>query len=384
MDGAAFMRTLADRVRADARRHRPGVRGGWAFTQPLSLRGRVRDALDIASARSGMRRTRPPAADVDAALSRARTRADGLARTHGLLSDAESRDLLLTVLSLRALGPRRVALPVEEPAFRRACASIERDLRVARAVATSPDGTPLDRFEVPGSEGPISLTAVAFLVHEFFGLEQYALRRAGATIAAAPGDVVVDGGGGWGETALYFADAVGGAGRVLCFEFVPETLRLLETNLAANPHLHARVEVVEHPLWHEAGEQMAYTADGGQSVLLDRDREEHDGAEDGRLATTETIDHLCASRGIDRIDLIKLDVEGSELNALRGAVRRIGADRPKLAVSIYHSDEDLVEIPAWIDGLGLGYELYLSHLWPGAAETILFAHVPAHRTGAGP
>lgn len=376
------MQTLAARVRADSRRRRPGVRGGWAFTQPLSIRGRLRDAVAVAGARSGVRHARSPAAAADTALRGAQTRADGLARTHDLLSDDESRDLLFTVLSLRALGPQRVELPVEEPTFRRACASIERDLRVAEAVATSPHGTLLDRFEIPASEGPVSLIGAPFLVHEFFGLEQYALRRAAATIAAAPGDVVVDAGGGWGETALYFAGAVGPAGRVLCFEFVPENLRLLEANLVSNPRLRERIDVVAHPLWHDAGEHLAYTPDGGQSALLDRPAgpDAHDGPE----ALTETVDHHCRSQGIDRIDFIKLDVEGAELNALRGARERIEADRPKLAVSIYHSDADFVEIPAWIDGLGLGYELYLSHLWPGAAETVLFAHAPPHRAGAGP
>jgi len=381
VDGGAFVQTLAARIRADSRRHRPGVRGGWAFTEPLPAGERLRDALASVAARTGMRRPAFPAS-ATAALRRAETMGDGLACTRDLLADAESRDLLLTVLSLRALGPRRVALPVEEPAFRRACASIERELRVAEAVATSPHGMPLDRFEVPGSDGPISLTAVAFLVHEFFGLEQYALRRAATTIAAARGDVVVDGGGGWGETALYFADAVGREGRVLCFEFVPENLRLLEANLAANPRLHERVDVVAHPLWHEPGELLAYTADGGQSALLDRTAAT--GPEAGRQARTETIDQACEAREVERVGFIKLDVEGAELNALRGAVRRIEADRPKLAVSIYHRDEDFVEIPAWIDALGLGYELYLSHLWPGAAETILFAHVPPGRGTRSP
>jgi hypothetical protein len=61
------------------------------------------------------------------------------------------------------------------------------------------------------------------------------------------------------------------------------------------------------------------------------------------------------------------------MQALAGAEQTIRRHRPKLALSVYHRDEDLVEIPAWVDGLDLGYELWLEHRWPGEAETVLFA-----------
>lgn len=86
-----------------------------------------------------------------------------------------------------------------------------------------------------------------------------------------------------------------------------------------------------------------------------------------------SLDDACAEHGVERVDFLKLDVEGAELEVLRGAERAIRRWRPKLALSVYHRDRDLADIPAWVADLGLGYELYLSHSWPGAAETILFA-----------
>jgi len=60
---------------------------------------------------------------------------------------------------------------------------------------------------------------------------------------------------------------------------------------------------------------------------------------------TETIDRLCADF---HPDLIKLDVEGWEAEALRGAEETLLRDRPALAVSLYHRAQDLFALPLWL------------------------------------
>lgn len=54
--------------------------------------------------------------------------------------------------------------------------------------------------------------------------------------------------------------------------------------------------------------------------------------------------------------------------------------RPKLAIAIYHSIEDFVNIPKWLMGLDLNYWFYLGHYTIHAEETVLFA-VPCERSG---
>ena len=49
-------------------------------------------------------------------------------------------------------------------------------------------------------------------------------------------------------------------------------------------------------------------------------------------------------------DFVKMDIEGSELAALRGMAETIAACHPRLAISIYHRPEDLWEIPDWVAG----------------------------------
>ena len=68
-----------------------------------------------------------------------------------------------------------------------------------------------------------------------------------------------------------------------------------------------------------------------------------------------------------------MDIEGAELNALKGAEETIRRFKPKLAITVYHSLNDFWEIPEWLESLGLGYKFYLRHFTIHAEETVLFA-----------
>ena len=75
----------------------------------------------------------------------------------------------------------------------------------------------------------------------------------------------------------------------------------------------------------------------------------------------------------ERVTFIKMDVEGAELNALKGAENLIRINRPKLAICVYHKPEDILEIPEFIVNLNLGYKLYLRHQSLTQFDTILYA-----------
>lgn len=76
----------------------------------------------------------------------------------------------------------------------------------------------------------------------------------------------------------------------------------------------------------------------------------------------------------ERITYIKMDIEGMELEALRGAERIISEQKPKLAICIYHKTEDIIEIPKFILKLNPKYKLYLRHYWEcNSSDTVLFA-----------
>jgi hypothetical protein len=86
------------------------------------------------------------------------------------------------------------------------------------------------------------------------------------------------------------------------------------------------------------------------------------------------IDDVVGTPEFPKVDFIKMDIEGAEQQALRGAEECIRRFKPKLAITVYHSLEDFWEIPRWIDGLGLGYKFYLRHFTIHSEETVLFAN----------
>lgn len=70
---------------------------------------------------------------------------------------------------------------------------------------------------------------------------------------------------------------------------------------------------------------------------------------------------------------IKMDLEGSEIKALQGAKKLILKNKPKLAICIYHSDEDMTGIIDYIHDLVPDYKLYVRHHSVGVIETVVYA-----------
>ena len=160
---------------------------------------------------------------------------------------------------------------------------------------------------------PLKLYYTALGLHTIFDLRQYEYQHRSPIIKAAEGDIVIDAGGCWGDTALYFANEVGRTGKVFTFEFIPDNLEIMERNLALNPDVRNRIEVVQMALWSES-QQVLYCADKGAATRVSFERLQNADVP----VPAVSIDDFVDRNRIERIDFIKMDIEGAELNALRG------------------------------------------------------------------
>lgn len=73
------------------------------------------------------------------------------------------------------------------------------------------------------------------------------------------------------------------------------------------------------------------------------------------------------------ITMIKMDIEGFELQALMGAREAIKALHPKLAICVYHKKEDLFDIPEYIRAIDNSYRFYIRAYENRTTELVLYA-----------
>jgi len=285
------------------------------------------------------------------------------------LADDESRKLLVQLIAYRALGLRHVKLPLNRPEHWKSIETVEKAAKGCETIDSGFMGFQLARIDLRQLGVPVTLFTVPAGASVQFLEQQYRCVTADAApIEAADGEVVIDAGACWGDTALYFAAKVGPLGRVFSFEFLPENLQVFRRNLDLNPHLKDRVVLVEHPVWSSSDQTLFINGNGPATRV-----ELVPSAPNVPSIKTLSIDDLVARHGLDRLDFIKMDIEGAELSALRGAETALRRFRPELAITVYHSLSDFWAVPQFLEALGLGYQFYLRHFTIHAEETVLFA-----------
>jgi len=163
-----------------------------------------------------------------------------------------------------------------------------------------------------------------------------------STIAAyrrevKPGATVIDVGANIGSHTLEFARTVGPQGRVLACEPTAHVFARLLANLDVNPNLRPRVHADQVMLMAEPDAALPPKLVSSWPLGADPER---DTTSWGRPypttgARVSTMDRWVAERNVDRVDLIKIDVEGNECLVLDGAVDVLSRYRPVIVCEIF-------------------------------------------------
>lgn len=283
-----------------------------------------------------------------------------LFETYSRLADQESRDILIELIRYRLSGHLHVRLSSRAKSLSEEARRFE-----AAFAGTASSSGASGQFgglvhydqEWRGVRYSIDTTKGGLIYPLVYG--QYFFDRGGVRIQPEPGDHLIDGGAFTGDTACVFAKAVGPAGRVYAFDPVQNHLDIVQANVARN-----------------GLDNVTVFAYGLSDQSVERDPVRLDQYNAGWRVNGEVplcrIDDLVIDGRIAKVDFIKMDIEGSELAALRGCLATIHKFRPRLAISIYHKLNDYFEIESFLHEQNLGYRFYLDHYTYWAEETVLY------------
>jgi FkbM family methyltransferase len=286
------------------------------------------------------------------------------------LHNEASKENLLQIICFRILGNKKIKLPLNNLNYWNDRKRVKKCIASDMQLKIDFMNWRLDHFDLERMGFSVQLFYTSPGIHATFGLKQYEYQDAtgNLTIKAEQDDVVIDCGGLWGDTALYFAHEVGDLGHVYSFEFITSNINIFSENLKLNPKLKDRISIINKPVWDESGKEVYFTDNGPGSIVSMNQLSNCSGQ-----VLSLSIDDLVRENQLPRVDLIKMDIEGAEIQALKGARETIKRFRPKLAISIYHQMSDFQNIPVLLEELCQDYIFTLDHYSIFHHETIIYA-----------
>lgn len=149
------------------------------------------------------------------------------------------------------------------------------------------------------------------------------------------------------ENYTYFASRCGFNGKVYAFEPIPRIYRELLEDIKNYPN----IIPVNKGVYNE--NDIAY--------FKDNDRRGSSRAKESGDIKVELIkiDSFIKESKIPKVNFIKMDIEGQEINALKGAYETIRKFKPKLAICVYHKPEHFYEIPLYIKSIVPEYKIWI-------------------------
>lgn len=173
--------------------------------------------------------------------------------------------------------------------------------------------------------------------------------------------VIIDVGAYYGDSMIDYISCYGENSykKAYCYEITPSVFQKLQNNLSKYENIFCKNKAVKNKF------DTLYLS---ESFEFSSNKTSNEG--------NIKIESICLDKDVmEKIDLIKMDIEGDELLALKGAKAHIKNDNPILLVSIYHKNNHLWQIPQYIHSINKNYKFYLRYyggdIYP--TEIVLFA-----------
>jgi len=154
-----------------------------------------------------------------------------------------------------------------------------------------------------------------------------------------------------------------------CFEPNPSTIEYLEKNLLDNPT--TNVQIIPMGLSNKEGTfTLRYNLKNTGTASFYRTNSDGKSVE----INVTTLDKYCTEKGIDNVDIIKVDIEGAELDFLKGSASIINKSKNVIIImeiveenclSAGYTSKDLFEYV-----VNLGFDAYLPKSWPFGMKKI--------------
>ena len=206
---------------------------------------------------------------------------------------------------------------------------------------------------------------LAGLLLELIVFDQYKVKQ-----YLRDGDIVIDAGANIGSFSV-FASNIAKRVTVYSFEPVKSTFDILRRNTESYPNIHC----YNLGLGNKEGtkEIFVYPGSTGGSTFKDSGmisaRQNRVDELHKEYASIVTIDDFVEKNKIAKVDFIKIDTEGYELQILDGAKNTIEKFSPIISVSAYHHDYDKLEIPKLVNSINSRYK---HDLFAGYEEDFIF------------
>ncbi|HOQ45190.1 MAG TPA: FkbM family methyltransferase [Bryobacteraceae bacterium] len=224
----------------------------------------------------------------------------------------------------------------------------DRILAASKLIGEDPAGyrlweTPKGRYWVPPGADYVLPFNLAEQERKIYGTGERAVQ---------PGDVVLDCGA---NVGVYTREALAaGAKLVVAIEPAPENIECLRRNFAEEIRA-GTVIVYPKGVW-DKDDVLTLNVDP-TNPAADSFVMHPENATPGPQAPLTTIDKLVEELKLERVDYIKMDIEGAEQRALAGARNTIARFRPRLAISAYHLPDDPEKIPEAVFRAWSGYRM---------------------------